>query len=237
MNFLKRAKENKVTSNTRALLREISKRCKACQIYSNKPRRFKFTLRDDIYFNHTIYIDIFYIDGNPILHVVDEATRYQAALWLESASSDAIWAALRLCWIDVYLGSPDFFVHDASTALVAKEFQASAEYLQIRTKTIPVEAAHSFSVAERYHVPVKKAYHRIMFEAPRLDKVAALQIAVKAVNDSVGPDGLLPTLLVYGALPRLVLPSDLPAQPTINRAHALKKATQEMSRYFASRKY
>ena len=28
-------------------------------------------------------------------------------------------------------------------------------------------------------------------------------MAVKAVNDTAGPDGLVPTLLVYGAYPRM----------------------------------
>ena len=28
-------------------------------------------------------------------------------------------------------------------------------------------------------------------------------MAVKAVNDTAGPDGLVPTLLVYGAYPRI----------------------------------
>jgi len=77
--FLHRVENNKVSENTRALLLKIAKYCKACQIYSYKPRRFKFTLCDDVDFNHSIYIDIFYVDGDPILHVVDEATRYQAA--------------------------------------------------------------------------------------------------------------------------------------------------------------
>jgi hypothetical protein len=28
-------------------------------------------------------------------------------------------------------------------------------------------------------------------------------MAYKAINDSIGPDGLIPTLLVYGAYPRI----------------------------------
>jgi hypothetical protein len=28
-------------------------------------------------------------------------------------------------------------------------------------------------------------------------------MAFKAINDSAGPDGIVPTLLVYGALPRM----------------------------------
>ncbi len=185
----------------------------------------------------SICIDIFYIEGKPIIHVVDEATRYQAARWLKSVSAEAIRSALHLCWIYVYLGPPAFSVHDAGTAMFAKEFQANAEYLHIPTKTIAVEAAQSLSVVERYHVPIKKAYRRIMYEAPRLEKAAALQMAVKAVNDSVGPDGIVHTLLVYGALPRLGLPSDPPVQSMRDGAHALKKATREMSLYFASRQY
>ena len=32
----------------------------------------------------------------------------------------------------------------------------------------------------------------------------ALQIAFKAINDSTGPNGIVPTLLVYDALPRMI---------------------------------
>lgn len=43
------------------------------------PSRFKFTLKDDYEFNACIIIDIMYLDGKPVLHVVDEATSCQAA--------------------------------------------------------------------------------------------------------------------------------------------------------------
>jgi len=38
-------------------------------------------------------------------------------------------------------------------------------------------------------------------------------MAFKAINDSVGPDGLIPTLLVFGAYPRMV-ESNVP-NPTV----------------------
>jgi hypothetical protein len=43
--------------------------------------RFKFVLKDDqdTDFNHFIFVDVMYIDGNLILHIIDEATRFQAA--------------------------------------------------------------------------------------------------------------------------------------------------------------
>lgn len=68
-----------------------------------------------------------------------------------------------------------------------------------------------------------------------MDDEDTLQMAVKAINDSVGPDGLVPTLLVFGAIPRLVLPTDQPTTSTFKRAVALRKETESMSRHFAKR--
>jgi hypothetical protein len=40
------------------------------------PRRFKFNLRDNVSFNLSIIIDIFYILGKPVLYIINEGTRY-----------------------------------------------------------------------------------------------------------------------------------------------------------------
>lgn len=82
LHLLRRAHFEKVTPSTRLLLQNIVDTCDACQRYAPKPYRFRFTLLEDKEFNHSIYVDIFYIDSRPVLHVVDEATRYQAAQWL-----------------------------------------------------------------------------------------------------------------------------------------------------------
>ena len=70
------------------LLQKITDYCTFCQKHGQAPRRFKFTLRsENIAFNHTVYADVMYINNSPILHVVDEATRFQAARWLESMTA------------------------------------------------------------------------------------------------------------------------------------------------------
>ena len=215
----------------RQTLEAISRECEACQRNAQAPRRFKFAYHDEKEFNHTIYVDVFYLNGRPVLHVVDEATKYQAARWLSSVSAAAIWQSLRLCWIDVYIGPPDIIAHDAGKGFVADEFQASSEMLRISTKPIPVESPQSMATVERYHASLRKAYNIIAADSPEgTDPAVTLQAAVKAVNDSVGPEGLIPTLLVYGALPKLGLPTDLPAQATYKRAAAVRKATEELSR-------
>lgn len=55
-------------------------------------------------------------------------------------------------------------------------------------------------------------------------------MAVKSINDSIGPDGLVPTLLVFGAMPRLGLPNNLPNSSTFNRARALRHVSDALSR-------
>lgn len=102
-NLLKRSELSNVTSATRKLLEKVTRRCKPFQENFPAPRRFKFTLREDKKFNHSVFVDIFYIEKKPILHVVDESTRYQAARWLKNVSADTVWRALRMCWIDVYV--------------------------------------------------------------------------------------------------------------------------------------
>jgi hypothetical protein len=103
-----------------------------------------------------------------------------------------------------------------------------------RVKIVPVEAHNSIGIVERYHNLIRRAYTIISVELKDLDKDMALQMAFKAINDSAGPDGLVPTLLVYGAYPRLS-ETDVPAPLVMQRALALKKATAEIQRIRARR--
>jgi hypothetical protein len=59
-------------------------------------------------------------------------------------------------------------------------------------------------------------------------------MAVKAINDSTGPDGIVLTLLVFGAYPRLT--KDSPPLPSITeRTEAIYKAIKEIRRIHAER--
>jgi len=57
----------------------------------------------------------------------------------------------------------------------------------------------------------------------------ALQMEFKALNDSASPNGLVPTLLVFGAYLRLVN-TDAPLPTVSQRANALKKAMEEIKK-------
>jgi hypothetical protein len=229
-NVLERAGHD-VDSDT---LEYLTKYCEHCQKHGKSPGRFKFNLRDDVNFNYSIIVDIFYITGKPVLHVVDEGTRYQAGQWLQNISATHTWDALRKCWIDTYLGPPDQLVTDAGKQFTSKEFAQHATTMGIKVKIVPIEAHNSIGIVERYHGPVRRAYMIISTEIQGIDKDMALQMAFKAVNDTAGPDGLVPTLLVYGALPRMV-EYDAPSPTVAQRSAALKKAMMEIQKLRAKR--
>jgi hypothetical protein len=71
------------------------------------------------------------------------------------------------------------------------------------TKGVLVEAHNSIGIVERYHGPIRRAYQIITTEIPNIDKDMVLQMAFKAINDTAGPDRLVPILLVFGAYPRM----------------------------------
>lgn len=138
MKLLRRADLDKVSEETRRTLEHISRFYNACQTFAARPGRLKFTLRDDAQFNSTIYVHLFWIYKKMFLHVFYEATRYQAALWVPSASAGNLWQALRLCLIDVYIYLPDVTAHDAGKNVLAESLQRNADLFSIRPKYITV---------------------------------------------------------------------------------------------------
>ena len=63
---------------------------------------------------------------------------------------------------------------------------------------------------------------------------AILQIAVKAANDTAGPNRLVPTLLVFRAYLRITTESPL-ALLMVKRSEAIQKATKALRKLTAER--
>lgn len=112
---------------------------------------------------------------------------------------------------DVFLGPLGVLIHEVGKNFIACAFQSSPDMLQRSTKLVPVEAAQSMAIIEWYHAPLRRAFNRIKEEASFTDDKDAPQIPVKAINESVDPDDLITTLLVYGDVPPLAPPTDRPA--------------------------
>ncbi|KAH8193590.1 hypothetical protein TruAng_012245 [Truncatella angustata] len=211
-----------------SVLEGIQKVCHHCQSYDQAPKRFKFTLKDDHNFNYEIFVDIVHLSDGKALHVIDASTSYQAAEFLEKEDARSVWDALCRCWIFVYLGPPDIISHDPGTNFASKEFRSSARIMGCTCKEAPIEAHWAIGKIERAHPPLRRSYDILKKELGHsTDNRTILQMAVKALNDTAGPDGIVPTLLVFGAYPRINYDSP-PSTDNIARAKAISKAMTEL---------
>ncbi|OHW97539.1 putative integrase [Colletotrichum incanum] len=199
----------------------IANVCEHCQLHAGQPKRFRFTLRNDHESNHEVLVWIIYLDGNgPVLHVVDSVTGFNAARFLKVLSAQHTWDALRMCWIVVYQGSHDFIPTDAGIDFRSRVFKRAARTLAIIVKAVPIEAHHDIGKVERYHATLRRAYDIICAEDHSISRERFLQMTVKTINDTAGPNGLISTLLVFSA----------PSPGVAKRAEAVQKTTDELRR-------
>lgn len=140
-----------------------------------------------------------FLEGKPVLRVVDEATQFSGVLFLRMQTADYVWMSRNACWAKVYQGPPDFLhVHQGST-FVSEAFDGNAVY---------VSSKHRFSYLELY-VTWKGAMPLYVLLSTKIrddsdqfksDRVC-LQCVMKAFNDTVVPERLCATLLVFGDFP------------------------------------
>lgn len=76
-NLLRSRKGEKMSDAVKQTLEEISKMCTICVSNASKPRRFKITVgMDEVLLNHIVFMDVMYLMGLPVLHVVHEAIHF-----------------------------------------------------------------------------------------------------------------------------------------------------------------
>ncbi len=187
----------------------LIKFCHHCQVHEKFSSRFNFTLKDDLEFNFNVIVNIFYlkikIDVNKsILHVMNEAIRFQVDKWLKNITIWHVWNQLRICWIDIYLKSFDLIILNASKQFIAREFKQYAFNMKIRVNIVSIETHHSIDMIEKYHDSLCKMYAIIIAKISDIDSNSTLQMTFKALNDSVKFDELISTLFVFEAYLRMI---------------------------------
>lgn len=159
---------------------------------------------------------------------MDEAANHKSARWLKLMSYEYLWRALRMCSLDISIGSQDVIAHDPGKHFMGAAFQARSDKLTITTKAVPVKTAHSMTVVECYHAPVHCAYRILKQEANDLDDELALNMTVKSVNDRVDSERLFHTSVVSDNLPRTGLTAEKPACSTFQHIAAMHKVHREV---------
>ena len=61
----------------------------------------------------------------------------------------------------------------------------------------------ALEIRERYHEPIRRTFRKLRIDHPKLNKDFLLSLAVEACNDTLGPEGVEPSALVFGEFPSL----------------------------------
>ena len=159
-NLLKTAGTEAFDNSTLTELEKIVAACEPCQKIKNAPLRFRVLLgHANVRFNAKSFIDIMYLDGRPVLHIVDEATRFSAARFVPKVSTDVIWDAIVLCWSTVYTGLPHTFAVDEGSQF-RKIFAELSVLHQVNIHKSGIESHNSLGIGERYHKPLRDTYRK-----------------------------------------------------------------------------
>lgn len=103
----------------------------------------------------------------------------------------------------IYFGLPDLIIANVSKQFMAKKFKQYAFNIDIIVKNAPVEINYTINMVEYYHETLQQVYFIITNKIPSIKPNLALQRSFKAINNSVVPNRLVSTLLVFGAYFRM----------------------------------
>ena len=203
LNLLRRAKPEEVDDETKRVLKDITDAFHACQTYSTRPITFQVRFPDEVVFNKEIRVDIMYLNGIPVLSIVDAGTNFMSARFLTRVNTETVWNTFLYAWALIYSSFPRKMLTDECSAFTSNEWKQNCANANIRLRHTGTESHNSLASGEMYHAMIRRVFNKVSLTYPQQPKELCLAFTVKAINDTAGPNGLLPSLLVFGMLPRM----------------------------------
>jgi hypothetical protein len=221
-----------VDSITRADIKRVISNCTICERFGSKSLRPRAAIPSDVKSHESVYIDVFYIDGYPVLSAVFADTRCTAAGFMISKSKADIWDTLQRIWIFPLAGFPLIIRLYSASEHRSDVMSGLASGCGRELQFSPVKAHWSLGSGERVHPLILNVYHKVRMHALYLALETKISWSVFALNATPPLDGTAASLLVFGTLTRLSI-SDLDqAAPLRNdcRLTAMLIAREEAER-------
>jgi hypothetical protein len=220
-------------------IEQLNKYCHYCQVHEKSSNRFSFSIKDaDVEFNFNILMNILYIETKIenetklVLHIVNEAIRFQIERWFRNISARHVWDQLRFCWINTYLRSSNVITSDVDKQFTFREFKHYADNMSITVKIVFIETHHSIDMMKRYHESLRRVYSIITIEISEIDSELALQMTFKVINDSIEFNDLIFILLVFEVYFRMT-EMNASSFTIIQRVIVMKKIMNEIRKFNA----
>jgi hypothetical protein len=121
---------------------------------------------------------------------------------------------------------------DQCSIFLSSTWRGLCSDAEITLRHTGVESHNSLNVGETVHNYLRRIFLKVRDSHPGLSEDLCLSLSVQAMNESFNADGLCPTLLVFGVLPKL------PNRPhnllqNADRFRALQIARKEYGQFIA----
>lgn len=191
-NLLHRYDPIKADASVKKVLSEISAASETSQEHATGPIRFRASFPPEhLVFNHEVAIDLLWFNKKAAVNVVDTHTNYQNAAFVESKTSEGLFKLFMNIWATVYLGYPSTLRLDRESSFNSHTFRELAASQVIVLQFSGIEAHNSIGQGEIYHTPLRRIFNKLNSSYSSLEDDTILHLAVKAVNDTMGPNSPL----------------------------------------------
>ena len=141
------------------IVEECCNDCEVCQEYRKAPLRPAVGLPLADKFNEVVCMDLKEYHHNSIwiLHFIDAATRYSAAVLIKSKKREVVVGQIFRIWI-AYFGCPRKFFSDNGGEFANEVMREMNEKLGVDTTTTAAESPFSNGIAERHNAILFEAF-------------------------------------------------------------------------------
>lgn len=221
--------DNRCPGKCKGLLRNISKDINSFSKIQSDRRRSKLKS------SYWVQVDAVLTQRRPVIDMVDAATHFCAASFLGRQSMKEIWNWMQHMWSLVYLAPPDVLVVEQGTTYNAKEMRETLKGHGVHLDRAAIEAPGAIGTVEGYHAQLRLMYGPIRAESNKsTTDQKCFDLALFVLEYTVRLEGLYPTSLVFGGIPRSAKMTIAPTQ--MKEARIIDSAMMEVKREQTRRK-
>ena len=129
--------------------------------------------------------------------MVDDATHFSVAQFVEPLTTESVQETILTLWATVYTGLPNTLVFDDGSQF-RDTFVEICEIHDVEWKRSGTQHHSALVILEIYHEPKRRTFQKLRIDHRKLKKEFLRSLAVKPCNDTIGPEGVVPSALVFG---------------------------------------
>ena len=172
-----------------------------CLHYTRPPPRSVESVPVATRFNQTVALELSFMEGKPVLHMIDALTRFSVSSVIRSKEANVIIESIFKNWITIF-GVPGMFISDYSGEFANCGVISMGEAFNIRVVTTASESAWANGLCKKYNAVLGEMVNKILEEVS-----CSLEVAVAWANSAKNAlrtvHGFSPAQLVFGFNPML----------------------------------